>query len=238
MVKHKGFSLIELMIATTILTVVMFSGYLAYGLYTTKWQKRVDEFWYKGSSALGIERVTRSLNAMENYIVNWQGNSKKPVMLFEGSDSELIYVSNSPLLSSDAAIIKLSLVKNKRGLNDLIYSEVPLSNQLITTWPQQLTWPKPILVMRDLKEFRFNFYGWLSLQQEFEANEDVLQRDLSVPLPTPSWYETHISEQRQLTPLVLQIQFQLDTNEELSSYLISMPTDNYLKLTAYMRLDF
>lgn len=54
-VASEGFTLIELMVATSLLMIVMFSGYYAYNLYSKKWQSRVHTFWDKTEDAVALE---------------------------------------------------------------------------------------------------------------------------------------------------------------------------------------
>ena len=66
---YTGFTLIELMLATSLLMMVLFSGYYAYSLYTQKWQKRVDTFWQGTNDAIGIETVNKLLVATIPYVL-------------------------------------------------------------------------------------------------------------------------------------------------------------------------
>ena len=122
--KQQGFSLIELMIATALLSMVMFSGYFAYSLYTDKWQKRTELFWQLNKNSLGLEAMSRVLEeAASVYIIKNQDENY--AVMFNGTQQSLTLVSHSPIFTSGSALVSFSLQTNKQGKSQLIYKELP-----------------------------------------------------------------------------------------------------------------
>lgn len=235
---NNGFTLIELLIATSLLSLVMFSGYYSYGVYTTKWQKRVNDFWQQSNSALGLEMISRSIDAIKPYIVGWEGDNQKPVIIFEGDRNHIIYVTSSPLFSEKIALVKLEIVFNKSGLLDLIYSESSFEESYILFWPKKnLNWRSQTIILENLTKFEFQFYGWASFNEAMNANQDVLSRDYADPMPKPAIYSEHNSSVRQLLPFDIYINFQLANQILPSQVVISLPTHTFLSLPQYMRQD-
>ncbi len=77
----RGFTLIELMLATSLLMMVMFSGYYAYSLYSQKWQKRVQVFWHGTEQAIALDSLHKVLSSALPYMVNGEDDKNDASVL-------------------------------------------------------------------------------------------------------------------------------------------------------------
>lgn len=103
----KGFTLIELMLATSLLMLIMFSGYYAYSLYTQKWQKRVQVFWQGTEQSIALNTLNRMLTSINSYVVKGKGD--KACVYFFGTDNTMRFVTDFPIYSKSTAIVELEV---------------------------------------------------------------------------------------------------------------------------------
>ncbi|XQF90942.1 prepilin-type N-terminal cleavage/methylation domain-containing protein [Pseudoalteromonas espejiana] len=90
---QKGFTLIELMLAMTLLMLVLFAGYYGYGLFTDKWQKRTQFYWQQTQQTLAFDAISRVFESTFPYIVNSDNN--EPAQYFSGDQNRVIFVTTS-----------------------------------------------------------------------------------------------------------------------------------------------
>lgn len=231
--KQQGFSLIELMIATALLSMVMFSGYFAYSLYTDKWQKRTELFWQLNKNSLGLEAMSRVLEAASVYIVKNQ--EQKYAVLFNGSQQSLTLVSNSPIFSSGSALVSFSLQADKQGKSQLVYKELPLKNQPLMQAPNQIEWQTSKVLIDDIQQLTFQYYGWETLSSAVKGNAGSDTFELGSKPILQRWYTQH-SLQNRIMPSKISVYIKNSQGLE-TQIQIDLVTSSYTNLIYYLRED-
>lgn len=234
----KGFTLIELMLATSLLMLVMFSGYYAYSLYTNKWQKRVQTFWQGSERAMALSEVNRMLIAMNSYVVT--GKNNRACIYFVGSSSRLRFVTDSPIYGSGSALVELEL-QSIGDTYQLTYKERSLINNPLLKLPQiedSINWHKQSILMSGILEFEWSYFGWTSFNEaavQLNFNENAINTD------TRQWYEKHDANLIRVLPLNIQLKVVSigKTKEDSieSNVLIRLPNNTLFKLLADIRVD-
>lgn len=232
--KQQGFSLIELMIATALLSMVMFTGYFAYSLYTDKWQKRTDYFWQLNQNALGTEAIIRTLEAASVYIV--KNKQDEFSILFEGEQTAITLVTNSGLFSNTTALIRLQTVEQENGLQSLLYSELPLSKTMLLEYPAEPNWQYRNLLVKNITKVNFQFYGWEILQNAVKGNMDPSELSLGEKRIKQRWYTSHNLEENRLLPSKLALYFE-SSQQQATHIQVDLISDSYLELIRYLRVD-
>lgn len=231
--KQQGFSLIELMIATALLSMVMFSGYFAYSLYTDKWQKRTELFWQLNKNSLGLEAMSRVLEAASVYIIKNQDENY--AVMFNGTQQSLTLVSHSPIFTSGSALVSFSLQTNKQGKSQLIYKELPLKNRMFINEPAQVDWQTSKVLIDDVKQLTFQYYGWESLANAFTGNLDGAELELgSIPI-LQRWYTQHPLQNR-IMPSKISVYIK-NNNDQETQIQIDLVTSSYTNLIYYLQED-
>ncbi|WP_404341348.1 prepilin-type N-terminal cleavage/methylation domain-containing protein [Pseudoalteromonas mariniglutinosa] len=229
---QRGFSLIELMIATALLSMVMFTGYFAYSLYTDKWQKRADHFWQLNQNALGTEALIRVFEATSIYIIKDQNN--KFSVLFSGQQTSVTLVTNTGLYSNTTALIKLQSIEQENGLQSLIYSELPLIDTLLLEYPSELQWQYQNVLLTDISKVNFQFYGWQTTENAGNSTLSAIDLEPGQQKPKRRWYTSHSIEENRILPSKLALYFE-NPQQQVTHVQVDLVSGSYRELVRYFR---
>lgn len=232
---HKGFTLIELMLATSLLMMVLFSGYYAYSLYTQKWQKRVDTFWQGTQAAIGIDALNRLLMATVPYVV--KGSNNKLNVYFVGERQSIQFVSNYSLFSDDASIVRVEFLPEQQ---QIIYREKSLSHfalidmkQLDASEMDNDFWERSAVLADGIDNAEFSYNGWLSFDEAMQ--EMNLGENLSRSNVSPQWYSIHEVEKQRILPKY--VNFTLIENDVETMFNVGIPDNTEYWLLSNIRKD-
>jgi len=227
--KTKGFTLIELMLATSLLMIVMFSGYYAYSLYSQKWQKRVQSFWKSTEQAVALDMLNKiSLGALP-YIVSC--DSDISCVYFKGNSSHVSFVTKAAIYSAGPALVELSLVPVSDGRVHLLYREQEIASRLILSLEHEVQWQHETVLLANISSVNFSFFGWesYSLASEQISNESVIVND------SRGWYQNHQASKSRLLPEI--IRFEFNHYQGNTSYTTALPQHSIYRLLNYIRVD-
>lgn len=233
--KSKGFSLIELMIATSILSFIMFSGYYAYSLFSDGWNKRVSYYWQTSQNAIGLEALIRALESSTPYMVNNVQN--KASILFDGRESELVFVSNSSIFNQGSALIELSLV-NSEGVTQLLYQEKELNNQPLLDWgAHHIEWEHSIVLISNVTEFRFSYFGFSHFDNAVRGYNiyEGISRETTAGLL--DWQDKYDINTHRILPMKVNLQYKTLSGKS-TDLTIDLPEHSVRNVLRYMREDF
>ena len=235
MVKRKnrqadGFTLIELMLASALLMSVMFAGYLGYSLYSQKWQKRVELYWHSTQQGIGLEALNRLFVSASSYIV--KNDEGKYSAYFEATQQEIRLVTNSPILSTGAALVSLE-IQNKGNVKQLVYKEKNLANSpfyRLTELQVFEQWQKQVVILKDLEEISWSFYGWTSFN---DASKQVEINEIGAINELRTKYEVHELSKIRVLPAHINLTIKHQTNE--SKLKVAMPNHTIFSVLANAR---
>jgi prepilin-type N-terminal cleavage/methylation domain-containing protein len=205
---QKGFTLIELMIASSLLMLVMYSGYFAYSLYSTSWKKQSNAFWQSADKGVNLTSLTRVIEAAHPYVVEDVNNNLS--IYFIGTPKVVRFISKSPIFTDGPAVVELRLINS-----ELIYKESDLNKAPLLKQIENRDWQHSVVLLKHLNLPRFNFFGWNGIQhiQRYEQQLDGLLRGEG-PI-TPALYNKHQMEGIRLLPLALNLNYTVKGGEEL-----------------------
>lgn len=228
--RNKGFTLIELMIATSLLMMVMFSGYYAYSLYSQKWQKRVQVFWHNTEQATALDSLNKVMGSALPYIVN--GKDDKACIYFKGSNSSVSFISSSAIFSAEPALVQLRIENIPGSSNvDLIYQEQSIKYKLVLDIEHQGQWQHEIVLLANIADFNLSYFGWQSFGEAVkQANSEAFVKE-----DTRNWYHDHQSNVSRLLPEKLQVSFTSDKG--LSDFQVAFSQHSLYRLLTYLRED-
>jgi prepilin-type N-terminal cleavage/methylation domain-containing protein len=194
-VKYQGFTLIELMISISILSLLLFTGSYAYSLMSQRWNKELGQFSQSAKTAKNLENFQRLLEGIHSFVLTDQ--QKKPSFFFIGSTDSLLASSRSGFFSGDfPELFRLTTVKKENNLVDLVYQAVSSQNVLLIATEQQIDFTNKIVLFKDLDAVSFQYFGWPSLQQKLDASENNLK---------PQWFSHYSGIDNQLMPQQLAV---------------------------------
>ncbi|SFC52425.1 PulJ/GspJ family protein [Pseudoalteromonas denitrificans] len=218
--KNTGFTLIELMISISILTMLLFTGSYTYSMMSERWNKELGQFSQSTKIARNLELVQRLLEGVQSFVVT--DDKHKPSFFFIGAQDSLLAVSRSGLFSGDyPEVFRLSTVEKQNGLVDLVYQSVSTENLLLTGTAQSIDFSHQITLFTDLNQVNFNYYGWSHLNDKAARNFKTKAK----------WY-THFSGiNNQIMPEKFSLQL---TRSNLSlSIPITLENNSEKRLSAY-----
>ncbi|NRD74689.1 prepilin-type N-terminal cleavage/methylation domain-containing protein [Shewanella sp. VB17] len=198
---YRGFTLIEVLIAMLVLSMVMFIGSLSFSTFSQRWQKDMGRFTQEVANAKNLILLQKSLNGMSNYIV--KDSEDEPVYFFKGNEKYLMFVTNNPIFNTEGqALIRLSVSMSADGKERLNYEESPFEGApllRLTSLPKA-NYSQILLVDNNI---RFNYYGWEKQKDraDFYEGEPVKLK----------WIQEYFSEKIGMLPYAVNISW--GTNE-------------------------
>jgi len=222
--KNNGFTLIELMISISILTLLLFTGSYTYSMMSERWNKELGQFSQSTKSAKNLELVQRLLEGVHSFIV--VDKKQQPSFFFIGAQDSLLAVSRAGLLSGEyPEVFRLSTVEKENGLVDLIYQAISTEAFLLTGTDQSIEFSHQLTLFSDLDKVNFNYFGWSHL-----ANKG--KRD---PRITASWYSRFSGIDNQIMPETFTLEL-IKQNKSLS-FPVILENNPERKLSAYYSKD-
>lgn len=233
--QNKGFTLIELMIASSLLMLVMYSGYFGYSLYTSSWQKRTDLFWQQTQKGLAFNSLARMLESISPYVI--ESDNNQPAIYFHAQRDFAMFVTESPIFSDTKSVVMLSF-ETINGVLALTYREKNLANQLLLKQSDTMDWQHRVILLDNLKSGQFKYFGFDLLSKAAGYYDDPLAdaTNLENTKVSPEWYESHKLEVVRTLPLKLAVIIEHDEGV-LSNFEIALPEHAHRKLFRYLRED-
>lgn len=160
--RARGFTLIEVLLAMMLLSIVMYIGSLSFSIFSERWSKELGGFNDEVIKARNILLLRKVLKTVSNHL--YQSEKDEVVYFFKGNSKSVAFVTNEPIFNSDKnVLVKLTITAADNGEEQLWYSESNLA--LLSS--DALTPERSLLLLQD-NDIRFNFYGWQSVE-DFNA---------------------------------------------------------------------
>lgn len=187
----RGFSLIELLIATTIAGLVIGLATYSFGLFSRGWLKFSGGYGEASAQLQRLELVEAAVEAAVPWIV--KDDTGKPGYYFLGREEGLTLVTSRAVFSaSQLAVIRLFREREDGGTFRLVYEEAPLDDLLLERADQILPFSRRVVVVRGLAGLTFRYFGWENNERFIASLEDS-----SSP---PLWFDNYDGLVRGLHP--------------------------------------
>lgn len=188
--QHQGFTLIELMISISILSLLLFTGSYSYSLMSERWNKELGQFASSAKNYKHLELVQRLLEGVQPYVV--VDSKKKPSFFFIGDKNSLLAVSRSGLFSGEyPEIFRLSIVNKENDKVDLVYQSASTETLLLKGTDQNINFTHQLVLFENIDQVNFQYYGWLNLLSKNSTNSLIRK---------PKWFEQFSGIDTQLMP--------------------------------------
>ncbi len=172
--KVRGFTLVELLIALAIFGMVVGIASYGYSLFTRNWGGRLGRFQQAQDQYQRLDLVVAALENTLPYVV--RDASGAGGFYFLGREEGLTLVTLSPIFTpGEMAVIRVFREQSATGRWNLVYEEAPLGGVQLRLASQTLPFQHRMVVLRELPDLSFAYYGWKSLDERLSAaNEPML----------------------------------------------------------------
>lgn len=199
-----GFTLLELLIATSLLSMTIFIGSYAYSLFSTAWTKRLGDFDMAANQLRNLYLLRQVVSSTAPFIVT---KEKKSIIYFYGEHDKFRGVSYNGIFADDKPVIfQFSLQHGQ-----LLYSESDYQPELLNASDTMITFEKSISLLPDCDQVTFKYFGWKNLdaKQAITTDENQYQRN-------KEWSDTYSGEVRRLLPEFITLQCQNNNEQGIS----------------------
>jgi prepilin-type N-terminal cleavage/methylation domain-containing protein len=164
----RGFTLIELLVALAIFGLVAGIASYGYSLFTRHWEGRLGRFERAQDQYQRLDLVITALENTLPYVVrDARGDGG---FYFLGRDEGLTLVTLSPVFNpGEMAVVRVFREATADGRWNLLYEEAPLAGVHLRVASQTLPFQHRLVVLRDLPDLGFRYFGWKSLDERLEA---------------------------------------------------------------------
>ena len=182
MKKFDGFSLVELLVTMSMLSMIIFLGSSSYALFSKGWDGKLGDFDSTLRSAKSMILVQSVLDNLVPYLA--YDINGFPGIYFEGNRNGFVGVSSNSIYQDQRlTVVRLSTRQKPDFSFDVFYEEWPIGRDSIipVAWP--LEFSSPILLFESVKNPLFEYYGWQSLIDKNSNGEGLP--------PPPQWMSNY-----------------------------------------------
>jgi prepilin-type N-terminal cleavage/methylation domain-containing protein len=189
--KLRGFSLLEMLVAVVVLSMVIGISTYAYSLFIRQWDGHLGRF---DESQAQYQRLEWLANALEDTLPYLVRDDKNELgFYFLGRDEGLTSVTMSPIFGvGEPALIRVFREPDDSGTWRLVYEEAPFAGKVLAHADQRMEFRHRLVVARGLPRPEFRYFGWADLQSRVNT-EDSLSTGRA-------WFDEYDGLRRQFHP--------------------------------------
>lgn len=197
----KGFSLLEMLVAVTVLSMVIGLATYAYAMFIRQWDGHLGRFDEAQAQYQRLEWLAAALQDTLPYVV--RDDDGTPGFYFLGRDEGLTLVTMSPIFSiGEPALIRVFREPEQDGAWRLVYEEAPFVGDLLVRANQRLEFRHRLVIARGLPQPVFRYFGWTDLQARLMAGE--------LPTSVQSWFDEYDGLARRFHPEKIELRLGRD----------------------------
>jgi prepilin-type N-terminal cleavage/methylation domain-containing protein len=195
----RGFTLVELLIAMSIMLAMLVLAGTAYQLYTASWQRDLSKIQQSYDEFRYTELLVDAMQAILPLAVTDDGSQ---AYYFLGREEGFTAVTYSPIFHTGyPAVIRVFREANDNGGFRLVYEEASLQHTVLKSAQQTLPFSRRQIIYDDIAEMSFRYFGWNDIATRMAAYSDV---DVAVN-SSPQWFSEYDALVRRLHPQKVQL---------------------------------
>ncbi len=209
---ERGFTLIEVLVATAILTIMIYLALTAYSFFGESWRKgRLSD-----TRSLELYRnhvLCRSaVESICDYYVTDPTNEFNGVYwpYFIGTDNSAAFVTlSSVFVKGVSASARIRIVETPSGTRNVVYEETPLLHQYIRYEDSVPEYVHQIVLFENVKAFHIRYYGaWESRFND--ATQDFVTEY--------RWLTEYYGKDRKATPEIIELTVSDETGDTVLTF--------------------
>ena len=197
----RGFSLLEMLVAVVVLSIVIGVSTFAYSMFIRQWDGHLGRFDEAQAQYQRLEWLAAALEDALPYIV--RDERDEIGFYFLGRDEGLTLVTMSPIVGvGEPALIRVFREPDDDAGWKLVYEEAPFAGTLLTRIEQRMEFRHRLVIARGLPMPVFRYFGWSDLESQLSLEDS--------PGATPLWFEEYDGMQRRYHPEKIELRIGLD----------------------------
>jgi len=205
-----GFTLIEVLVATMVLSLVIYLATFSYSLFLNTWEKKklINTSVINDYRAHTLARS--ALESIYDYYVTDRENEKKGrhYPWFKGGETVIEFVTLSSVFNQGApAAARLRLKcreDDPRAGCRLVYEEAPLKKTYIKYADDKIVYNRSLIVYSGVKKIRCRYYG------EWETKWNPAEESF---ITSYKWQKTFSGKEKNAIPEVIELTLDLGNAE-------------------------
>lgn len=194
----RGFTLVELLIAMSIMLSMLVLASVAYQSYTKSWQRDLSKIEQSYQDFRYNELFIDAVQSIFPLAVTDEDRS----FYFLGREEGFTAVTYSPIFATGfPAVIRVFRELNDEGNYRLVYEEASLQHIVLKSPQQVLPFNKRKIIYSNISDLKFSYYGWKNNSSKMAS----LSADL-VNAGRGSWFSEYDGIKRRLHPDKVKIQ--------------------------------
>ncbi len=154
----KGFSLLEMLVAMTVLSMVIGISTYAYSMFIRQWGGRLGRFDEAQAQYQRLEWLAAALEDTLPYVV--RDDEGALGFYFLGRDEGLTLVTMSPIFGvGEPALIRVFREPDEEDAWKLVYEEAPFAGTLLVHPDQRMDFRHRLVIARGLPRPVFRYFG-------------------------------------------------------------------------------
>ena len=166
----KGFSLLEMLVAMTVLSMVIGISTYAYSMFIRQWDGHLGRFDEAQAQYQRLEWLAAALEDTLPYVV--RDDEGELGFYFLGRDEGLTLVTMSPIFGvGEPALIRLFREPDDGDAWRLVYEEAPFAGTVLAYADQRMEFRHRLVIARGLPLPVFRYFGWADLRSRVTVAE-------------------------------------------------------------------
>ena len=155
----KGFTLVELLVTMSLLSMIILIGSSAFKVFSNSWDGHIGRFDLTLKNARNLVLVQDVLDSLVPYVA--YDKSGKPIIYFEGNRNGFVAVSSKSIFTPHSyAVVRFSVRQNPDSKYDVLYEEWPMKNAVLDTIGEPLNFSQPLVLFESVSDPKFKYFGW------------------------------------------------------------------------------
>jgi prepilin-type N-terminal cleavage/methylation domain-containing protein len=166
----KGFSLLELLVAVAVLSLVIGIATYAYALFVRQWDGHLGRYDVAQAQYQRLEWLAAALEDTLPYIV--QDDQGEPGFYFLGREEGLTLITLSPIFAvGEPALIRVFRESDEEGSWRLVYEEAPFAGDVLARADQRMEFRHRLVIASNVSRPAFRYFGWAGLASRLAFGE-------------------------------------------------------------------
>lgn len=195
--RQGGFSLLEMLVAIVVLSIVIGISTFAYSMFVREWGGHLGRFDEAQAQYQRLEWLATALEDTLPYVV--RDDQDQLGFYFLGRDEGLTLVTMSPIFAvGEPALVRVFREPAEDGTWQLVYEEAPFAGTLLAHANQRLEFRHRLIIARNLPRPVFRYFGWANAGSRLTTTEAFAEQR--------SWFDEYDGLVRRFHPEKIELQ--------------------------------